>query len=156
MRHYNYKKEFLGEFMRERGITSAQLKKVLGLESQDKIDMWAGRRPLPETRSPKEDRGWLPLKHILRICNHYDLPLASFIENAEEPPLRRSRRQAKPDLPADSRQVIDALRMTIESQKETIAAQQQAIESQRQTIELLSRQHGRSVAGESDAVFPPA
>ena len=85
---YFYKKDFFGKWKRKNGISTAELSRVLEFNSPDKIRIWAGEKALPEVNNGKlkdEDRGWLPLKHILKLCNHYGLKISDFIENAEEP-----------------------------------------------------------------------
>lgn len=91
---YIYKKEFLGQWMRENGITPYALMDVLGVKSVNNIMDWAGIKPKPRgKKTPKEDDGWLPLVHILKICNTQGLPLSSFIENAEDEPAKKVRKK---------------------------------------------------------------
>ena len=69
--------------------------------SPDKIRIWAGEKALPKVNNEKlkeEDRGWIPLKHILRLCNHYDLKLSDFIGNAEEPTPQNVRKKSRQQL----------------------------------------------------------
>ena len=106
---YTYKKDFFGKWKRQHGISTSELTRVLNFNSPDKIRIWAGEKALPEVNNEKlkeEDRGWIPLKHILRLCNHYGLKLSDFIENAEEP---APHKKAK----ADSRD-FDTIRMELE------------------------------------------
>lgn len=80
---YTYKKDFFGKWKRQHGISTSELTRVLNFNSPDKIRIWAGEKALPEVNNEKlkeEDRGWIPLKHILRLCNHYGLKLSDFIE----------------------------------------------------------------------------
>lgn len=105
---YFYKKDFFGKWKRENGISTAELTRVLDFNSPDKIRIWAGEKELPEVtnvRLKEEDRGWIPLKHIIRLCNHYGLKLSDFIGNAEEPsPQKRGKSDQR------LQQEIDALR----------------------------------------------
>lgn len=107
MSKYRYKKEFLGEFMRRKGLSAYALKDVLGIKSVNHIDVWSGKKPLPELERPKEDQGWLPLVHILKICNTYpnDVTLGDFIEGADESDLVRTM-QSPPAVAQDYRRII--------------------------------------------------
>ena len=83
---YTYKKDFFGKWKRQHGISTSELTRVLNFNSPDKIRIWAGEKALPEVNNEKlkeEDRGWIPLKHILKLCNHYGLKLSDFIEKLE-------------------------------------------------------------------------
>lgn len=94
-----FKKEFLGEWMKSRKITSYAMMNILGLKSVNHIEIWAGIKPPAPTQKPKEDQGWLPLVHILKIINRYpdDVKLSDFIGNAEDITPTRSR-QVKADI----------------------------------------------------------
>ena len=96
MMAYFYKKDFFGKWKKQKGVSTQELTRVLDFNSPDKIRIWAGEKALPEVSNGKlrdEDRGWIPLKHILRLCNHYGLKLSDFIGNAEEPEPQRQRKQ---------------------------------------------------------------
>ena len=98
---YFYKKDFFGKWKRKYGISTSELTRVLDLNSPDKIRIWAGEKALPKVNNEKlkeEDRGWIPLKHILRLCNHYDLKLSDFIGNAEEPTPQNVRKKSRQQL----------------------------------------------------------
>ena len=95
---YTYKKDFFGKWKRQHGISTSELTRVLNFNSPDKIRIWAGEKALPEVNNEKlkeEDRGWIPLKHILRLCNHYGLKLSDFISNAEEPAPQKIRKDTR-------------------------------------------------------------
>ena len=100
-----FKKEFLGQWMKSRGITSYAMKEILGLKSVNHIEVWAGIKPPPPANKPKEDQGWLPLIHILKIINRFpdDVKLSDFIGNAEDITPTRSR-QVKADIAKMQRQ----------------------------------------------------
>lgn len=142
---YVYKRDFLGKWMKKNGITSYALAEILHLKSTNNIDMWAGFKPPRETKKePKEDQDWLPLIHILRMCNHYpDLKLSDFIENAEDPKPAR-RRQEKDNVESALRQIIDALKEAIASHKKTIAAQEETIRNQKLAIDMLQQKQNRT------------
>ena len=96
MMAYFYKKDFFGKWKKQKGVSTQELTRVLDFNSPDKIRIWAGEKALPEVSNGKlrdEDRGWIPLKHILRLCNHYGLKLSDFIGNAEEPEPQKQRKQ---------------------------------------------------------------
>ncbi len=98
---YFYKKDFFGKWKRKYGISTSELTRVLDFNSPDKIRIWAGEKALPKVNNEKlkeEDRGWIPLKHILRLCNHYDLKLSDFIGNAEEPTPQNVRKKSRQQL----------------------------------------------------------
>ena len=143
---YRYKKDFLGKWMKKKGITSYALMDILHLKSTNNIDMWAGLKPPRKTKNkPKEDQEWLPLLHIIRLCNHYpDLKFSDFIENAEEPKTVRRRQRPTEDIGEESlRDVIEAQRQTIAALQQTVAAQQETIRSQREAMETMGKRGGR-------------
>lgn len=147
MRNYSYNRDFLGEWMRKEGIKLADVKRVLGLEGSDKIKMWAGQTPLPDVKNDRDDRGWMPLKHILKICNHFDLPLSSFIVNAEEPvtkKIRSARQQATADDRAAESQAIrlELLQTRLDHQREINMLNQQS----RQREDDLRREYEEKLA----------
>ena len=93
---YKYKKEFFATFMQKNKIRREEIKRVLGTSSGNNLQLWLGERepePLQDPSKDTGDRAWLPLRHILKLCNHYGLHLSDFIENAEEPEVKQ-RRQA--------------------------------------------------------------
>ena len=95
---YTYKKDFFGKWKRQHGISTSELTRVLNFNSPDKIRIWAGEKALPEVNNEKlkeEDRGWIPLKHILKLCNHYGLKLSDFIGNAEEPAPQKGKKDTR-------------------------------------------------------------
>ena len=146
---YSYKKDFFGQWKRKNNVSLADLSTVLGTSARDKIKMWAGEAELPEVKDgekPQEDRGWLPLKHIIRLCNYYeDLKFSDFIENAEEPrqakPVRRHQSKVGDDTLATVREAYEtataAMKETISTLKATIKSQEQTIRSHEQTIKAL-------------------
>lgn len=138
---YRYKKEFFGEWLRGSNIRREEIKQVLGSSNGNNLQVWLGERdpePLKDAAKDTGDRAWLPLRHILKLCNHYGLHLSDFIENAEEPPVRQRRgpkteedtienlKEKYEKQMADQQNMmqaaIDAQRETIEAQRETIAA----------------------------------
>lgn len=125
MRNYVYQKDFLGQWMQDNGVKLADVRRVLGLEGTDKIKVWAGQTPPAEIKTEREDRGWLPLKHILKLCNHYDLPISSFIVNAEEPPTKKIR-STTPSATADKEATalrLELLQTKLDHQQEINALQ---------------------------------
>ena len=88
---YYYKKEFFREWYEANSatVTKEALKVVLGTSSNNNLQYWLGEKELPALKSSRRiddsDRGMLPLRCILRLCNHYGLHLSDFIGNAEEP-----------------------------------------------------------------------
>lgn len=104
---YKYKKDFFGEWVRRNKIKREEIKRVLGTSSGNNLQLWLGEKepkPLQDITKDTDDRAWLPLRHILKICNHYGLRLADFIENADEPESRPRRPQTKTTTDSDLRQ----------------------------------------------------
>lgn len=77
---YRFKKEFLGQWMQENKISANMLAKILGVKSVNNIYEWAGLRSDNNETNQSDNRGWLPLRHIISICNHFNLPITSFFE----------------------------------------------------------------------------
>ena len=112
---YVYKKDFFGSWKKKKGISTAEIGRVLNFNSPDKIRIWAGEKELAEVNSTKlkdEERGWIPLKHILRLCNHYGLKISDFIENAEEP-AQPKRQKTEGSTDNRHRQQLTALQMEL-------------------------------------------
>lgn len=99
-KNYIYKKEFFGEWLRKSKVKRADVRHLLGSSNEERIQVWALEKPLPPTKrgdKDGEERAMLPLKHILKLCNHYDLSLSDFIENADEPQVKKRRGQGSDD-----------------------------------------------------------
>lgn len=137
---YSYKKDFLGKWMKKNGITPYALAEVLHLKSTNNILMWAGINPPRATKKePKEDQEWLPLIHILRLCNHYpELRMSDFIENVEEPKLKKRKvASVNDDAEAVRREYEKRLADQERLMRTTIDAQRETIEAMKVTIEAL-------------------
>lgn len=82
--------------MRKSKVKRSDVRAVLGSNNEARIQIWALEKAPPPAKTADandDDRVMLPLRHILKLCNHYDLSLSDFIENAEEPPVSRRRGQ---------------------------------------------------------------
>lgn len=142
MRNYKFKKDFFGQWMKKKGLTSYAMMDILGLKSTNHIDVWAGIKPPRDVQSPKEDQGWLPLVHILKICNRFpdEVSLSDFIENAEEP--RQRKRQTKSDTETLAA-VKEAYQAALDAKEGALAAKDETIAAQRETIAALQTALGR-------------
>lgn len=128
--------------MRRKGLSAYALKDVLGIKSVNHIDVWSGKKPLPELERPKEDQGWLPLVHILKICNTYpnDVTLGDFIEGADEDVLQE---KCQPEQVAASHQhIID------EKNREITTLQQKIMELKELVAELRTEMANQLLASE--------
>ena len=138
---YNYKKEFFRDWYEKnkKSIRKEDLKIVLKTSSANNLQYWLLEKPLPPLKEGQPDTGdrdWLPLRCILRLCNHYGLRLSDFIENAEEP--RQRKRQTKSETETLAA-VKEAYQEALAAKEEALAAKNETIRAQQETIEMLKR-----------------
>ncbi|MBP5714777.1 MAG: hypothetical protein J6X07_08790 [Prevotella sp.] len=142
---YNYKKEFFRDWYEKnkKSIRKEDLKIVLKTSSANNLQYWLLEKPLPPLKEGQPDTGdrdWLPLRCILRLCNHYGLRLSDFIENAEEP--RQRKRQTKSETKTLAA-VKEAYQAALDAKEEALTAKDETIAAQRETIAALQTALGR-------------
>ena len=135
---YHYKKEFFRDwYARNKGkITKKEILQVIRTTSANNLQIWMLEKepaPMKDGQTDTGDRDWLPLRCILRLCNHYGLRLSDFIENAEEP--RQRKRQTKSE--------TETLATVKEAYQVALAAKDETIAAQRETIAALQTALGR-------------
>lgn len=140
---YRYKKEFFPQWFEENKVKKEEIKRVLNTSSGNNLQIWLGERepkPLQDPSKDTGDRAWLPLRHILKLCNHYDLSLSDFIENAEEPEANPCRASATPSIQQQQLQErVDHLLETKKNMEAIISTQAETIQALREQIALLRR-----------------
>lgn len=140
---YKYKKEFFAEWKTRNKIKPEEIKRVLKTSSGNNLQLWLGERepkPLKDPTKDTGDRAWLPLRHILKLCNHYGLALSDFIENAEEPEAKPRLASATPSIQQQLLQErIDHLQEAKNHLETIISTQAETIQSLREQIALLRR-----------------
>lgn len=146
---YKYKKEFFAEWMTKNKIKREEIKRVLNTSSGNNLQLWLGERepePLQDPTKDTGDRAWLPLRHILKLCNHYGLLLSDFIENAEEPEVKQRRTSTKTTNATAAplqqqllQERIDHLQETKNHLETIISTQAETIQSLREQLAVLRR-----------------
>ena len=98
---YEYNKKFLRDWFEREKIKKKDLLQVIQTSSANNLQIWLLEReptPLKEGQTDTGDRDWLPLRCILRLCNHYGLKISNFIINAEEPAPQKGRKDNRQQL----------------------------------------------------------
>lgn len=139
MKCYRYKKEFLGKWMKENGLSSYAVADILGLKSVNNIEVWAGQKPPRATQKPKEDQEWMPLIHILRICNTKDIPLSSFIEDVQDEQMVAKRQRR--DRETTSKQALELKEAELNHERET----RRLMEQHQEEMRLLREEHKKAM-----------
>jgi len=98
---YEYNKKFFRDWFEREKIKKKDLLQVIQTSSANNLQIWLLEReptPLKEGQTDTGDRDWLPLRCILRLCNHYGLKISNFIINAEEPAPQKGRKDNRQQL----------------------------------------------------------
>lgn len=100
---YYYKREFLRDWFErnKKSVTKKEMMQVMGTTSANNLQVWMLEKKPPELKPGQTDTGdrdWLPLRCILRLCNHYGLKISNFIINAEEPAPQKGRKDNRQQL----------------------------------------------------------
>lgn len=98
---YEYNKKFFRDWFEREKIKKKDLLQVIQTSSANNLQIWLLEREpaqLKEGQTDTGDRDWLPLRCILRLCNHYGLKISNFIINAEEPAPQKGRKDNRQQL----------------------------------------------------------
>ena len=153
MEKYSYNYDFLREWMAQEGLSVNDVKDALGVSDKNNIYFWAGvSKEQREQRERGEEPGRrpLPLKHILRLCNKFDINLERFFLPTESGAvLNMDYGKQVADLEARLRET----KKELDHERELRKACQQTIETQKIAIEALQHQH-KGNRTEADYISP--